>query len=86
MKRFQRIDVDKEIMLSFKENLKELGYKEIANFNGGDDDFLIFDTLRKEYIWCENGFSPFCSDELMKKYENLNSNEISLKELALKRY
>ena len=84
MRRFQKIDTNKKEMLYFEENLKKLGYKEITNFNGGDDDFLTFDILRKEYIWCENGFAPFCSEELMKEYENLD--QINLRELALKRY
>ena len=73
-------------MLSFEENLRNLGYKEIANFNGGDDDFLMCDVIKREYIWCENGFAPFCSDELMREYENLDTNQINLRELALKRY
>lgn len=84
MKRFQKIDTNKKEMLSFEENLKKLGYKEIANFNDGDDDFLTFDTLRKEYIWCENGFSSFCSEELMREYENVET--VNLEYLRNQRY
>jgi hypothetical protein len=87
MKRFQRIDTERELMLSFEKTLKELDYFELNNFNGGYNDFLMIDTLRKEYIWCENGFAPFCSDEMMNEYEYSEINElINLKILSLQRY
>lgn len=69
MKRFQRIDTTKELMNHFIDKLNELGYSEVPNSTGGDEDYLMIDTFRKEYIWCENGFAPFCSDEHMYKYE-----------------
>lgn len=87
MERFQRIDTEKELMNHFISKLNEIGYKEIPNCTGGDEDFLMIDTFRKEYIWCEEGFLPFCSDECMVEYEfNDNPKLISLKLLEKKRY
>lgn len=86
MTRFQRIDTEKSLMLEFEKTLKNLNYKEVDNLNGGDDDFLMIDTFKKEYIWCENGFYPFCSDDTMYNYEySSNSNLITLHQLTLKR-
>lgn len=87
MTRFQRIDTDKTLMLAFVQTLINLNYKEIQNFNGGDNDFLMIDTLKKEYIWCENGFHPFCSDESMYDYEfNKTPDLINLKDLYFIRF
>ena len=49
--------------------LEQYNYSEIPNGNGGDDDFLCFDHLKKEYIWCEYGFYPFSKYDL-EFYEN----------------
>lgn len=58
-----------------------------TNDTGGDEDFLMIDSLMKEYIWCENGSSPFCSDRDMFEYEfNNNPKSISLKLLENKNY
>lgn len=36
-------------------------YKFIPNpYNGGDDDFIIADTVKKEYTYGESGELPFC--------------------------
>ena len=87
MTRFQKIDTEKSLMLEFEKTLKNLNYKEVDNLNGGDDDFLMIDTFKKEYVWCENGFLPFCSDEEMCDYEyHSNPEKISLKKLVLRRY
>ena len=56
-------------------------------YTGGDEDFLMIDSLMKEYIWCENGSSPFYSDRDMFEYEfNNNPKSISLKLLENKNY
>lgn len=47
----------------------EDGYTEVPNGNGGDDDYLCFDNLKKQFIWCENGFAPFQKTDL-ERYEN----------------
>jgi len=87
MKRFQQIDTDKELTKHIVNKLNEIGYKNVPDCTGGDQDFLMIDTLRKEYIWCENGFSPFCSDYEMSKYEFCdNPKSISLKYLEKNRY
>jgi predicted N-acyltransferase len=79
MKRFQKIDTEKELTNHIVSKLKEIGYVEVKNFTDGDEDFLMIDTLKKEYIWCENGFSPFCDYVEMLSYENVsNPNSISL--------
>lgn len=36
--------------------------------NGGDDDFIVFDSYRGEYTFGENGFTPLCS---LKELNNL---------------
>lgn len=87
MKRFQRIDANKELINHFINKLNEIGYKKVQDCTGGDEDFLMVDTFNKEYIWCEFGFSPFCSDEDMFKHEfNENPKSISLKSLENNRY
>ena len=48
------------------------GYTEVSNGNGGDDDFLCFDHLKKQYIWCENGFYPFYKSDLEEYEYNKN--------------
>ena len=82
--RFQRIDTQKELMNHIIDKLNEIGYKKIPDCTGGDEDFLMIDTLKKEYIWCENGFAPFCSDEQMYNYEFLK--DINLEMLENQRY
>jgi len=82
MTRFQKIDTKKELINHIVDKLKEIGYREVANSTDGDEDFLMIDTLRKEYIWCENGFYPFCSDDDMYLYEYSETpDSISLKSL-----
>lgn len=82
MKRFQKINTEKELIFHIIDKLNEIGYNKIPDCTGGDEDFLMIDTLRKEYIWCENGFYPFCSDDEMLKYEFIkNPKSISLKSL-----
>lgn len=36
--------------------------------NGGDDDFIVFDSFRGEYTFGENGFTPLCSTKELNKY------------------
>lgn len=69
MRRFQRIDTDDSLMKSIVDKLIEMGYKKVPDWNGGDDDFLVIDSVRKEYIWCEFGVSPFCSDDNLRECE-----------------
>ena len=44
--------------------LTNLGYTESYDATGGDHDYLVIDSKRKEWCWWENGFYPFCSDEI----------------------
>lgn len=46
-----------------KEYLIPQGYKRIPDRNGGDDDFIVVDMDRREYIYCESGFFPFCDQD-----------------------
>ena len=55
MRRFQIIETEKNLMDSIVEKLIEIGYTKIQDFNGGDDDFILIDTMYKEFIWCEFG-------------------------------
>jgi hypothetical protein len=43
--------------------LTSLGYKEIPTCNGGDDDRIIIDHIRREWAFWEYGFSPFATNE-----------------------
>ena len=63
-----------EEMRNILKDLIFLGYTEVKNANGGDDDFLCIDHLKQKYIWCENGFAPFYIPDLNKyeKLENVN--------------
>lgn len=36
--------------------------------NGGDDDFIVFDSFRGEYTFGENGFTPLCSSKELNSY------------------
>lgn len=77
--RFQRIDLDdKELMDDIIHLLNKKGYIEIPNNTGGDENFIVIDSIRKEYIWCEYGFAPFCSEHDLIKCSEYNKN---LKEL-----
>lgn len=69
-KRFVKIDTHKSKIIDLIEELKTDGFKEVANRNGGDDDFLVIDTVNKEYVWCEWGFAPFCSYYELNKTTN----------------
>ena len=65
--RFKVIHTHKGHLLNLIENLKDDGFKEVPNVNWGDDDFLCIDLLYKEFIWCENGFAPFCSKKQLEQ-------------------
>ena len=65
--RFKLIYKHTEELLDLIENLKDDGFKEIPNVSYGDDDFLCIDLLYKEFIWCENGFAPFCSKKQLEQ-------------------
>lgn len=54
MKRFETFKPD---MVKF---FVEKNYTKVPDYNGGDDDFICVDHKRKEWIYCENGFYPFC--------------------------
>lgn len=47
------------------------GYIQITNDNDGDNDFILIDTMLKQYIWCENGTYPFSSPKDRVKYQSL---------------
>ena len=50
-----------------------LGYKEVDDATGGDHDYIVYDTKRKEWCWWENGFCPFCCNpKEFPKDKNLN--------------
>ena len=83
--RFQKLNCSRKLIRQIIDKLLEIGFKEVPNKTYGDEDFLMIDELRKEFIWCENGFAPFCSDTEMRKYQFLDANEVSLKELENKR-
>ena len=55
MRRFQIIETEQNLMDSIVEKLIEIGYTKIQDFNGGDDDFILIDTMNKEFLWCEFG-------------------------------
>lgn len=55
MKRYQIIETEQNLMNSIVEKLYEIGYTKIQDFNGGDNDFILIDTMNKEFIWCEFG-------------------------------
>jgi len=58
MRRFQRINAGgREFMNQIVEKLNEMGYRFVPDSTGGDRDFLMIDTVKEEYIWCENGFT-----------------------------
>jgi len=85
--RFQRLNCKKEIINHFIDKLNEIGYKQVPDCTGGDQDFLMIDTFKKEYIWCENGFYPFDSDESMYEFEYGEIPELmDLKSLEKMRY
>ena len=56
------------------EALKTHDYKEVPSDNGGDDDYLCVDHVRKEYIWCENGTWPFSISSLESFEDDKNSS------------
>lgn len=68
--RFTRIQMnDKDLLNGIIDKMKEQNYKQIPDSTGGDHDFITIDSLRKEWIWCENGFNPFCSEYDLSKYQ-----------------
>lgn len=46
-------------LLALTRGLAVRGYVEVPNDSGGNDDYVCVDTLKKEFIWCENGTWPF---------------------------
>ena len=45
--------------------LESIGYKHCESATaqtGGDNDYLVIDTLKKEFCFWENGFQPFSGD------------------------
>ncbi len=74
--RFTKISGTEEL-LRLIENAIKNEYRKIPDSTGGDMDFLVIDNLYKEYIWCENGFYPFCQDE-----SELNSSDYDKQRLA----
>jgi hypothetical protein len=59
-------------------DLTNNGYIEVQNFNGGDNDYLCIDELKKEFIWCEYGFHPF---DIYSLNEFENNDNITLEYL-----
>ena len=53
-------------------------YKFIPNpYNGGDDDFIIVDTVKNEYTYGEDGELPFCDIiSLNRRYSNMLLKDI----------
>lgn len=87
MRRFQRIDTTKELTALIVKAIECDSYRRVKDCTGGDEDFIVIDTLRKEYIWCESGFAPFCSDETLCRYEFAeNQGVINLKMMERNRY
>ncbi len=84
MLRFQKIN-SKKLFSSIISLMENIGYNEVENNTGGDEDFIMIDTLKKEWIWCENGFEPFCNEELMMKYQ-FSGEEITLYSFGNLRY
>lgn len=81
MRRFQIIETEKNLMDSIVEKLIEIGYTKIQDFNGGDDDFILIDTMYKEFIWCEFG-SRLGDIEYIKTLEYSEfPNSISLRDI-----
>jgi hypothetical protein len=73
MKRFKTYKINK--LKSFV----EIGYTQVPDYNGGDNDFICVDNDRKEWIYCENGFYPFCDEKYLNRLAN------SLKESTLEK-
>lgn len=48
--------------------------------NGGDDDFIVFDSFRGEYTFGENGFTPLCSSKELNGYYKDNNLEYIIKQ------
>lgn len=84
-RRFQKLDTNKQLINYLISALNEIGYTNIPDDTGGDQDFLMIDTLRMEYIWCENGFMPFCSHEEMEKFDFVTDRNLTLKTLEKSR-
>lgn len=74
--RFERFKTAQEIAF--------LNYEKSADSTGGDEDFIIVDHVNKQWIFCENGFGPFCDMSEMSKY-NDNLQENLLRHLDLNR-
>lgn len=68
-----------DLLLPF---LKEKGYTQVPDLNGGDDDFIYIDTLRKEWVYCETGFSPFDNYNEMLPYQFKKAHECKLSDLV----
>ena len=84
MIRFQKINISKELLLDIEKTLKSIGYTELPNLNGGDNDFLVLDTLNKEYIWAENGCEVFSDLFYLDANTNDNLYQLFLKKHNLK--
>jgi hypothetical protein len=78
--RFETIQ-NKEFINTLLPFLKEKGYVQIDGRTGGDDDFICIDILNKEWCYCENGFSPFCSYDEMLRYQ-FKGEELKLSDLV----
>ncbi len=57
----QRFQIKNRNLEKTVRSLTSRGYKQVPDGNGGDNDFIYVDHERKEWIYCENGFYPFCS-------------------------
>lgn len=53
-------------------------YKYVHNqYNGGDNDFIIADTVKKEYTYGEDGELPFCDIiSLNRNYSNMSLKDV----------
>jgi hypothetical protein len=69
MKRFEIFYSSSDQLHTIEELLIKFGYKEVPNSTCGDEDFICIDNERMEYIWCEDGFFPFCSLESLENYQ-----------------
>lgn len=84
MTRFQRIQTNKTLITHFVDKLNEIGYRNVPDLADGDQDFLVIDTFRREYIWCENGSYPFSCDKDMYQYEfHQNPETVCLKRIEM---
>ena len=76
---------NKEFSYELEQWLVVNGYCEIVGSTYGDEDFITIAVERREYMWCEHGFYPFCDPNVLQKFQR-NDTDITLKILDKIRY